>query len=176
VAAHKHPKNMNITFIGMPGVGKSVIGRELAKRLNYRFIDVDEIIEEQSGLKLQEIIDRFGDDKFLEMEKRAVLGLNTLDNCIIAPGGSVIYSPEAMGFLKRNSIIVFLNAPLKTIRKRLRNLDVRGIVGLKKKSLKALFDERLILYGQYADLTIEILDDSDIESIIGAIILKYVKL
>jgi shikimate kinase len=172
MAVREPSKNMNITLIGMPGVGKSVIGRELAARLGFRFVDVDEIIENRSGLKLQEIIDKFGDDKFVELEGEAILGLDKLDNCIVAPGGSVIYAPDAMEFLKENSLIVFLNASLKTIQKRLSNLDVRGIVGLKKKGLKALFDERLALYSRYAGLTIEIPDDSDVDSIIRAIMAR----
>ncbi len=154
----------------MPGVGKSAIGRQLALRLNYRFIDVDEIIEDRNKLKLQEILDGFGDSKFIDIEKKAVLELGKIDNCVIAPGGSVIYSPEAMEFLKGISLIVFLDASFKTIQRRLRNLDVRGIVGLKKKGLKALFNDRLVLYNRYAGLTIEIDDDSDVDGIVAVIV------
>jgi len=78
---------MNITFIGMSGVGKSIIGKELAKRLNYKFLDIDELIEEKIGLKLQQIIDNSGEKRFLEIEKKTILGLGRLDNCVISPGG-----------------------------------------------------------------------------------------
>ena len=91
IAEQQHPTNMNITLIGMAGVGKSVTGKELAKRLDYGFIDIDEIIEKKANLKLQQIIDDLGDDKFLAIEERTVLGLDKLENCIISPGGSVIY-------------------------------------------------------------------------------------
>ncbi|MCK5176932.1 MAG: (d)CMP kinase, partial [Candidatus Aenigmarchaeota archaeon] len=56
---------MNITLIGMAGVGKSFIGKKLAKKLNYDFIDVDELIEKNTNLKLQQIIDKFGERYFL---------------------------------------------------------------------------------------------------------------
>jgi shikimate kinase len=149
---------MNITLIGMAGVGKSVIGKELAQRLDYEFIDVDEVIEKKIKLKLQQIIDNFKEDRFLEIEEKTILELGELNNCIISPGGSVAYSVEAMKFLKKNSVIVFLKAPFESIQKRLTNQETRGIIGLKK-GLKTLFDERLILYKEYADVTIDMPDD-----------------
>ena len=175
IAEQQHPTNMNITLIGMSGVGKSVTGKELAKRLDYGFIDIDEIIEKKANLKLQQIIDDLGDDKFLEIEERTVLELDKLENCIISPGGSVIYSVKAMKFLKENSAIVLLNASFKSIQKRIINQEERGIIGLKKKSLRALFDERLTLYKRYADIEIEIPEACDIDAIVRSIIQKIFK-
>jgi len=163
---------MNITLIGMPGVGKSVIGKELAKRLNYRFLDIDEIIEKKTKLKLQQIIDNFGDDKFLETEEKTILELGKFDNCIISPGGSVVYSAEAMKFLKKNSVVVFLDFSLKSIKNRISNFSTRGIVGLKKKGLEALFNERVTLYKKYADITVKMSEDFDINGAVRNIIHK----
>src|SRR3989344_5472152 len=106
---------MNITLIGMPGVGKTLIGKELAKKLDYNFIDVDEIMEKNSGFKLQRIIDLFGEDEFLKTEEKTVLELGELDRAVISPGGSVVYCEKAMKFLKRTSKVVFLNASFETI-------------------------------------------------------------
>ncbi len=146
---------MNIALIGMAGVGKSALGEELAKRLNYRFLDIDEVIEKKTKLRLQEIIDSSGEDEFLKIEEKAVLGLGELDRCVISPGGSVVYSKAAMGFLKENSVVVFLDASFESINGRITNHSTRGIIGLKNKSLKELFEERLPLYKKYADITIE---------------------
>jgi shikimate kinase len=165
---------MNITLVGMAGVGKSAIGRELAKRMNYRYVDTDAQIEEKTKLTLQRILDDFGDDKFTEIEERVVLELGKVDGHIISPGGSVVYSEKAMRFLKENSVVVFLNAPFEGIQKRLANTQMRGIVGLKKKSLRSLFDERLILYKRYADVQIDTSEETDISSVVEEIVRRVV--
>ena len=89
---------MNITLIGMSGVGKSRIGRELAYKVGYNFIDIDEIIERSSGKKLQEMIDELGNEKFLKIEEKAILGIGRVDNSVISPGGSSIYSERGYEF------------------------------------------------------------------------------
>lgn len=160
----------SIVLIGMPAVGKSLLGEGLAKRLDYRFLDVDEVIESKTNLKLQQIIDRYGDERFMEIEEEAVLGLGDLDKCVVSPGGSVIYSARAMDFLKEHATVIFLDAPFESIKENLTNLEVRGIVRLKGKNLRAIFDERLALYRKYADITVEITADYDIDGIMEAII------
>lgn len=159
----------------MAGVGKSTVGEKLAKRLNYKFLDVDEIIEKTNKLKLKQMIDKFGEDEFLKIEEKAILSLNKLnklDNFIISPGGSVIYSKKAMKFLKKISIIVFLKTSFKNIKRNLVYPEERGIVGFKKKSLRTLFNERAVLYKKYADVIIKIPEEFDIEVVIRNIIQK----
>jgi len=153
----------------MAGVGKSAIGNKLAQELNYKFVDIDKLIEKKFKLKLQEIVDKFGEDKFLKIEENEVLGLRKISNCVISPGGSVIYSPKAMEFLKRNSLIVFLNSPFETIKNRIKNQNNRGLIGLKKNNLKNLFDKRFPLYKKYADIIIEIPENLDIDSAVGKV-------
>jgi len=160
---------MNITLIGMAGVGKSVIGRKLAKRLSYTFCDTDELIKKKTGHTLQEIINTSGDDKLLAVEEETILGLGAFENCVLSPGGSVIYSARAMEFIKRNSLVIFLNAPFEVIQGRLVDRQTRGIVGLRKKSLRALFDERLGLYKRAADITIDLPDEFDVDAIVRSI-------
>ena len=152
---------MNITLIGMSGVGKSRIGQLLAKTMNYSFIDVDKVIEKTNDRKLQELIDFLGDEKFIELEEKAILSIGRIDNSVISPGGSSIYSIAAMNFLKSNSKIVFLNASLEEIKSRNLDFSKRGIVGLKGKGLESLFEERLPLYKRYADVTIDLKNFSD---------------
>jgi shikimate kinase len=147
---------MNVTLIGMSGVGKSCVGFLLSKRLGYRFIDIDRIIEENNNKKLQELVDCLGDTKFLELEEEVILSLGEISNSIISPGGSSIYSERAMIFLRSISKVVFLNASLNEIKRRPVNFSGRGIVGLKEKGLERLFLERLPLYKKYADITIDV--------------------
>ena len=147
---------MNITLIGMAGVGKSTIGKRLARRLNYDFIDVDVLIREKMGSTLQDMIDEGGDQVLLDIEEEMLLSLDIGDNCIISPGGSAVYSRKGMEFLKKNSRIIFLDAPFWLISRRIRDPADRGMVGLEGKTLKQLFNERLVLYKRYSDAKIRI--------------------
>lgn len=149
---------MNITLIGMAGVGKSAIGKILAKQFNYKFIDTDKVIEEIMGLRLQQIIDKLGESAFLEVEEKAILRLKFKLNgrCVIATGGSAVYSKKAMKFLKENSKIIFLNTSFKNINHWLINKNTRGIIHLEKEGLRDIFKERLPLYKIHADMTINL--------------------
>lgn len=152
---------MNITLIGMSGVGKSRIGKLLSKKLNYSFVDIDRLIEKDNSKRLQEIVDCLGDERFLKLEENAIMSIGKISNSVICPGGSSIYSDKAMTFLKSISKIVFLNASLEHIKGHNLDFSKRGIVGLKEKGLERLFEERLPLYKKYADITIELNDFND---------------
>jgi len=161
---------MNITLIGMAGAGKSTIGKALSRHLNYTFIDVDRLITEKTGMPLQALIDKQGDSALTKFEEEAILGLGQMDNCIISPGGSVVYSEKAMEHLKEISKVVFLDAPFRSIVKRIPNARRRGIVGLRDRSLKELYEERLVLYYKYADFSIKLKGREKIHIIVGKII------
>ena len=136
-------KNKNIILIGMPGVGKSTLSKELSKKLNLKLIDVDKKIEEKENKKLQEIKDKEGEKEFLKIEEKTLLNILPVEKSIIDCGGSIVYSDKLMKSLKKNSIIIFLDLPLKEIDKNTRgNRNNRGIVGLKSKSLKKIYQER----------------------------------
>lgn len=161
---------MNITLIGMAGAGKSTIGRALARRLSYTFIDVDWLITEKTGMSLQALIDEQGDLALIRFEEEAILKLEQVNECIISPGGSVVYSEKAMEHLKKVSKIVFLDAPFRSIVKRIRNTRNRGIVGLRDRSLKELFEERVILYKKYADFSVKIQERENVHRIVERIV------
>lgn len=153
---------MNITFIGMAGAGKSVVGIELAKQLGYNFIDIDSVIEEKYRKTPQELIDELGDEKFLEIESKEVLNMN-VDKTVISPGGSIVYVPEAMEHLKNISKIIYLEVPFEVLEQRI-SINQRGVIGVKEKSLREVFEQRVSLYEKYADIKIPYEEDADIES------------
>ena len=160
---------MILTLIGMSGVGKSLIGQELSKALKYNFIDIDKTIEKKYDLKLKKLIEKFGKQKFLKLEEKAVLEICKTDSLVISSGGSVVYSEKAMNFLKAISKIVFLDASLIDIKNRVPDFSKRGIVGLEN-GLERLFDERYQLYKKYADITIKVPTKFDLNIIIKNII------
>ena len=104
----------NIVMIGMPGTGKSVVGRALADRLGYTFIDVDDLIAEAAGKSLPEILRSEGLEAFLELEGRIGASIEC-ENTIIATGGSMVLSPEAMDHLQKNGVTVWLETPISRI-------------------------------------------------------------
>jgi shikimate kinase len=146
-------KNANIVLIGMPAVGKSTIGVLLAKAVSRDFLDTDVYIQAREGRSLQEIIDREGPAEFCRIEERHILSLACRGK-VIATGGSVVYSPAAMDHLRSCGAVVHLTLDLPAIRQRLTNLDSRGVVMAPGKTLDLLYEERMPLYGQYADFSV----------------------
>ncbi len=143
---------MNITFIGMSGAGKSYTGKRYAREHEMDFIDIDKEMEQEYGKPLQDILDELGDKVFLQKQEEQVLALEGLDNTVISPGGSVVYTERAMEFLKANSKIIYLDVPLTVIKSRI-NTTSRGIVGIQDKTFNELYKERIKLYKKWADET-----------------------
>lgn len=147
----------NIVLIGMPGAGKSTIGVVLAKILNYDFVDVDLLIQQQCDKTLQRLIDTLGPLGFIDVENEVLQGLD-FDRTIISTGGSAVYSEEAMEHLGNEGVIVYLKASLDEIRRRLIDFEERGIVMKSPEALglEGLYNERTPLYEKYADITVDI--------------------
>ena len=144
----------NIILIGMPGCGKSTVGVILAKTLGIGFVDTDLIIQQRENRLLQNIIDTDGIDYFLNCEADAVKSLDC-NNCVVATGGSVVYREDAILHLKKNGKIIFLDVALDEIKRRLNNINTRGIAAKKNKSIEDIYNERITLYNKYADVIIK---------------------
>ncbi len=141
-------------MIGMPSAGKSTVGVLLAKRLGYSFVDVDIVIQEKTGKLLKEIIAEKGMDGFLEVENRINAEVSVEDS-VIAPGGSVIYGKEAMENLKAQGLVVYLKISYEELLRRLGDVVDRGVVLKKGMTLRDLYDERCVYFEKYADITID---------------------
>ena len=158
----------NIILTGMPSCGKSTLGRLLAKELGYTFLDTDDVIIQQNGCPLKEILDNEGLDGFIRREEEAVCSV-TADNAVIATGGSVVYSPKAMAHLKSLGKIVYLCLEYNEVKRRLGDLHERGVAIAPGKTLQDLFDERTPLYVKYADLAISIRSGNSIRQSVNDI-------
>lgn len=144
----------NIVLIGMPGSGKSTVGVVLAKVMGYQFIDSDLEIQRQEGKRLPVLIEELGIDGFIEVESRVNAELQA-EYCVIATGGSVIYTEQAMKHLKEIGTVVYLKISYEDLRERLGDLHCRGVVLREGQTLKKLYEERIPLYERYADITID---------------------
>ena len=151
----------NVILIGMPGTGKSVVGRALAERLGYTFIDADDVIVKTTGKMLPEILRTDGLDAFLEIE--AGVG-ETMDyeDTVIATGGSMVLSEKAMEHLKENGVVVWLETPLSQISDRMPDdLTDRGIAAPQNMTIRQIYEQREPLYARYADLIVASKDGED---------------
>ena len=149
----------NIVLIGMPGAGKSTLGIVLAKILNYDFIDADLVIQNQCDRTLQKLIDACGPEGFIQVENEILRELEA-SKSIIATGGSAVYSDEAMKHLTEIGTVVYLQISFDELVSRMHDLQERGVVlkGGIGMSLRELYDERLPLYEQYAEVTVDVND------------------
>ncbi len=145
---------MNVTLIGMPAAGKSVIGVLLAKRIGFELIDTDLVIQKQEKRLLKEIIAQEGLDGFLAIENSVNASIEA-ERSVIAPGGSVIYGRDAMEHLRQISTIVYLRISCEELKKRLGDLKDRGVALREGMTLEDLYEERIPLYESWADVTVE---------------------
>ena len=143
----------NIILIGMPGSGKSSLGKELAQRMGKNYLDTDALIEKTEGRTLQNIIDIFGYMELRRIEEDILLQINHIDH-VISTGGSAAYSHKAMMHLKKNGIVVFLDVDVEVLLKRIDNFDTRGLAKRADQSFEELFEERKALYVKYAEITV----------------------
>ncbi len=145
--------NENIILIGMAATGKSTLGKRLAKRLNRAFVDTDLLMEAWWGAPLQQIRDHLGLEAFVLAEAQQIQRLH-LKRCIIATGGSVVYSEDAMKHLQDQGHIVYIKTSFESISRRLTNPASRGLAIGPAQTLKDLYDERAPLYARFAQLTV----------------------
>lgn len=147
---------MIITLIGMPGSGKSCIGRQIASKLKCKQVDTDRLIEKKYGATLAQLIDELGSDGFRKIEEEMLLSIynNEGENLLLSTGGSAVYSEKGMEYLKSKGKIVYLYCSYETIKKRLGDFSKRGIVLKPGQTLLSLYNERTPLYKKYADVTV----------------------
>jgi shikimate kinase len=160
--------NKNVVLIGMPGVGKSTVGVLLAKRLNYSFLDTDIYIQTREGKSLQELIQIHGAAGFCDIEERYILSVDATSH-VIAPGGSVVYKSKAMEHLGTNGAIIHLDLELDRLKKRLDDIDARGVVIAPGQKIKDLYAQRQPLYSKFADFTV-VTDGLTPDQVVGKII------
>ena len=128
-----------VTLIGMAGAGKSTVGRAVAERLGWAYVDTDHLIESTYGARLQDVTDALDKERFLDVEARVIQSLR-MQRAVLATGGSVVYRPEAMRYLTSLGPVVFLDVPLPLILERISP----------GQTVEDLFREREALYRQWA--------------------------
>ena len=142
----------NIVLIGMPGCGKTTVGKVLSKKLNYKFCDMDSYIQQISKKTIKELFEQ-GEENFRDWETKACEELVKLNNTIIASGGGVVKREKNIEILKKNCTILFIDRPVERI---LSDVDINSRPLLKdgKEKLYSHYEERYELYKNAADIII----------------------
>ena len=138
----------NLVLIGMPGCGKSAVGRRLAGMLNMPLVDTDQLIVQEQGRSIPEIFSRDGEPVFRDMETAAARRAAAMEGVIIATGGGMVLRPENMEALSRTGVIFFRDRELSAIVGE--NHAGRPLIGEDKQRIYRLYDQRIHLYRRYA--------------------------
>lgn len=144
----------HIYLIGMPGSGKSSLGRKVAANLRLPFIDVDQRIQDVFGCTVSEIFAQHGEEAFRTVETNMLIQLTRETPGIISTGGGLVVRPINQTIMKASGVIVLIDRPLEMIKSDIK-LDRRPM--LAKKGLEGvdeLYAQRIDIYRSAADLSI----------------------
>ena len=142
-------KKENIVLIGMPGCGKTTVGRKLANSTNLRFVDVDEEIIKVINMPIKDYFEKYGEETFRDIESQVIKEVSKSTNCVISTGGGSILRKENINALKQNGTIYFLDRDINKLvttssRPLSSNYD----------DLKKRYDERYHIYRSASDVRI----------------------
>ena len=140
----------NLTLTGMMGVGKTTIGKRLAKKLNYAFVDIDKIIEKQEGESINSIFKNKGEDYFRKIEKQLTTIELKKNNSVISLGGGAFLNSSIRQYSKKYSVSFWLDVPIEILIKRLKKSKNRPVLGKEKTnySIKKIYFIRKKFYNK----------------------------
>jgi len=162
---------INITLCGMMGSGKSTIGKLLAKKLNFVFIDTDKLIEEKTGKSINEIFLQDGENHFRQLEEKITINILKNPKYVISLGGGSIVSNAIRNIIQKKSYNIYLKVCIDTLTKRLTKSKNRPLIMNKNinQTLSELIKKREKFYKE-ADIIIN--NEKNINEIIKTILLK----
>jgi len=157
----------NLILIGMPGCGKTTIGKLLADSIGKTFVDADAVLVEDVGMTIPEIFRLEGEEGFRKRETETLAKLGRESDLVIATGGGCVTRKENYAHLHQNGVIIFLERDLELLETQGRPLSQGG-------SLEAMYEKRLPLYRRFADGVVK--NNSDVASVEQEIVLMVEKM
>ena len=143
---------MNLVLIGMPGSGKSTVGKILSRMLCMPLVDTDALVEQTAGKTIPELFAQEGEAAFRDRETAAVRQAAALDNTVIATGGGIVLRPENMEALAATGLVFFRDRDLEDILGE--DHMGRPLVGRDPEKLRIIYTQRIELYRKYAQYII----------------------
>lgn len=146
-----------IACVGLPGSGKSTVGRQLARRLDLRFADSDHVIEQRTGCSIREFFDREGEDAFRDLEQEVIDEMTRETDCVLSTGGGAVLRQATRESLKERMVVVYLHSTPEEVFRRLRHDHHRPLLQVADPlgRLRELHAARDPLYRETAHFTIE---------------------
>ena len=146
----------NLYLVGLPGAGKSTLGRQLARRLGERFVDCDHELEARTGAPIPTIFEIEGEAAFREREMQTLAELALLDNIVLSTGGGVVLRAENRERLKANGTVLYLHVDPAMLFERVRHAKHRPLLnGDTRTRLDELYAQRDALYREVADHVVD---------------------
>jgi shikimate kinase len=147
----------HVALVGLPGSGKSTVGRQLARRLGWAFLDTDQIIEKRIGLPIREFFETEGEAPFRDLEQAVVEELTRGEPCVLSTGGGAVLRPVNREHLKRRTYAVYLHSSPEDVFRRLRHDQNRPLLQVADPlaRLRDLYSVRDPLYRESARFVIE---------------------
>jgi shikimate kinase len=136
-----------VYLVGFMGAGKTSVGRALAKRLDWQFADIDELIEQRERAAVSEIFARQGEPYFRSVERAVLADQVPLRHAVVATGGGTFVDPQNRAVIKADGAAVWLDAPLERVITRIPQ-DGRRPLAADRANLERLFESRRIAYEQ----------------------------
>jgi len=140
------------------GSGKTTIGKLLSNKLGYSFVDLDKIIEENSGVKINTIFEIEGEEGFRERELQVLSDCIEMDKVVISTGGGIVTNEKSrIHLIKHNALIIYLKANLQTLCNRLKNDNSRPMLNVdnKEQVIERILEDRDPYYKDLADMDVD---------------------
>src|SRR5210317_499188 len=119
---------LNISLCGMMGSGKSAVGKILANKLDYNFIDVDKMIEIKAKKTIKKIFEEDGEEYFRDLEEKITINILNHKETIVSLGGGAIVNEKIRNTINKNSYNIYLNVDINILMKRLKNSKTRPLI------------------------------------------------
>lgn len=145
---------MIVWLVGMPGSGKSTVGRRVARRLGARFVDADREIERRAGMEVEAIFASGGEREFRRLEAEVVADLARRDGLVVACGGGAVLAEANREAMRRSGAVVLLEAPLEVLAERIGRSGGRPLLA-RGGDLAAMAEARAEAYRAAADHTVD---------------------
>ncbi|MBF0240272.1 MAG: shikimate kinase [SAR324 cluster bacterium] len=141
---------MNIFLIGFMGAGKTTVGKQLARRLGYHFLDMDEFIESEQGCSISDIFKYMGEEYFRNQETQLLQRLSNVQSTVVSTGGGIVTRDENLRLMKSAGKVIYLQTPLTELSNRLKFDNKRPLLQAEDAEvrMKNLLETRQPLYEQ----------------------------